>query len=84
MSNPLVPENLVRLKRKFEISGVNLYSYFESKQIIRVTLNFNLNVFEITRVNCNSLAKELNTHKNDFMHVLFSIMTMQNCGFKRN
>jgi hypothetical protein len=54
MSNPCGPENLVRLNRKFKISGANLFSYYcwWAKHLIRVTRNFNLNVFEITRVDC--------------------------------
>jgi hypothetical protein len=54
MSNPCGPENLVRLNRKFEISGANLFSYYYwwAKHWIRDTRNFNLNVFEITRVDC--------------------------------
>ena len=56
MSNPCGPDNLVRLNRQFEISGANLFSYYcwWAKHLIRVTRNFNLNVFEITRVDCIS------------------------------
>ena len=52
MSNRLGLEKLVQLKQKIEISGVNTYSYYcwGTKQFDRVIWSFDLNVFEIMRV----------------------------------